>query len=159
LKIRLPTEIEWEKAAKDSHDIIYPWGNEMDSGRANLAKTGIGTTPSVGCFNSGISPYGCHDMLGNVCKIVDNHQQKVKIEKDRKDHFIVKGGSFKDEAESIECSSRIEITPEFRSNCIGFRIAADFSVSQFGGGKIYNENKNNADCVIAAACKSACIGI
>ena len=66
MKITLPTIAQWQRAAKGDDDRYFPWGDEYDEERCNTLETGLKTTTPVDRYQRGVSPYGVHDMAGNV---------------------------------------------------------------------------------------------
>jgi formylglycine-generating enzyme required for sulfatase activity len=126
--IQLPSEPQWEKAARGKDGRIYPWGSEPDSELANYDETGIGTTSAVGCFPGGTSPYGVVDLTGNVyewCRTKWRGGYQV-YENDGavsgSARRVLRGGAFYDHVRLVRCAVRYSRSPDLRIGYVGFRV-------------------------------------
>ena len=129
--VRLPTEVEWERAARGVTGLIYPYGNEFKAEQGNVGETGIGKTSAVGIFPDGKSPDGVLDMSGNVWEwcLSEYRKPEVKPQLDaRKEKLntdtnrVLRGGAWFYDNDFVRAVFRYYYSPGLRHGDSGFRL-------------------------------------
>ena len=128
----LPTEAQWEKAARGTDGRRYPWGNEPPNSTLSNYDRNVGDTKAVGSYPKGVSPYGAMDMAGNVYEWVNDWYSASYYSVSPVNnppgpttgtYKVFRGGSWQSFVDSLHSASRSYQNPGYRFESFGFRCA------------------------------------
>lgn len=134
VRFKLPTEAQWEKAARGTDENIYPWGDkEPDKTLANFASH-VGKSVPVGSYPGGVSHYGLWDMAGNVWEWCQDWYDGNYYPAAPRDNppgppsgisRVMRGGCWSSGGIFLRCAARNGVAPSFRGIIVGFRLSLD----------------------------------
>jgi serine/threonine-protein kinase len=125
---RLPTEEEWEYAARNgAQDNLYPWGNSWQPARAATQEAGVGKEQPVGTYPQGNNRWGVQDLIGNVWEWTSSKAtlyqgNPLKLPEVQKDWIVVRGGCYGSPSNKVSGTMRDWFAPNYKNPVLGFRL-------------------------------------